>query len=350
MRLLAAVPWLLLVACGSTTLVVGGQTDSGRPDASVGGSGGAGGGGGGGQGGSGGGGSSACPALPASPSDGGVVFAAAFASLYAAYELGPPPGVPNPLGGCVILSADRDTLWIAGGSESTGGGLYKIKIRRDACQHIVGFNGVAIKAAATPYIDANLLEVPGGSILYTGWPVFELSQLRVDAGAPLYTLDLRTKGQLGSSAGGLGFVPKALAGGGGLRMVGWPDGQWHALNHARDAGVVSVSSVTAVTGVALPNGPGGFAYVPAGSPGFTNQSVIVAEWSVNQVGVYDVDAQGNPKVATRRDFFTRFPRPWGAYFEPETGDFLFLTWFGGSGPVPDSLFVVQGFAKPPEIN
>ena len=334
---------LLLVACGTTTITVGGNSDGG-----LGGSGGS-----GGQGGQGGGGSTldggSCPALPAAPSDGGVAFAPAFGSLYSVYELGPPPGVPGPLGGCVILSSDRSTLWIAGASESTGGGLYRIKIRRDACNHLVGYDGAATKVATTPYIDANLLEVAGGSILYTGWPVYELSQIRVGATAPLYTLDLRTRGQTGSSAGGLGVVPRALAGGGGLRMVGWPDGQWHALNHSIDAGVYSVASVAPVPGVVLPNGPGGFAYVPSGSPGFPIQSVIVAEWSVDRVGVYEVNGQGNPLPATRRDFFTRFPKPWGAYFEPETGDYLFLTWLGG-GVATDSVFVVQGFAKPPEIN
>ena len=63
----------------------------------------------------------------------------------------------------------------------------------------------------------------------------------------------------------------------------------------------------------LPNGPGGFAYVPAGSPGFAAQSIIVAEWRQSgqvddRVAVYEADADdtstaeaattGSPAVAT----------------------------------------------------
>jgi hypothetical protein len=38
-----------------------------------------------------------------------------------------------------------------------------------------------------------------------------------------------------------------------------------------------------------------------------------------------------------------FPRPWGAYFEPVTGDYLFLTWGAGN----DRIYLVEGFAAPP---
>jgi hypothetical protein len=61
------------------------------------------------------------------------------------------------------------------------------------------------------------------------------------------------------------------------------------------------------------------------------------------VAVYEVDGFGDPKPSTRKEFFTTFPRPWGAYFEAQTGDFLFLTW----GTIPDRVYVVQGFTKPP---
>ena len=50
------------------------------------------------------------------------------------------------------------------------------------------------------------------------------------------------------------------------------------------------------------------------------------------VAVYEVDAMGDPIVRTRKPFFTTFPNPWGAYFEPNTGDFIFLTWGRSSGP------------------
>ena len=95
----------------------------------------------------------------------------------------------------------------------------------------------------------------------------------------------------------------------------------------------------------LPNGPGGFADIPSGSPGFAVDHLIVSEWSANTVGVYEVDASGDPVAATREDFFATFPRPWGAYFEPLTGEFLVLTWGVGA----DKVYIVQGFEPPPPI-
>ena len=66
---------------------------------------------------------------------------------------------------------------------------------------------------------------------------------------------------------------------------------------------------------------------------------------LDRVATYEVDDNGDPIVGSRKDFFTSFPRPWGAYFEPVTGDYIFLTW-GGPNP-PDRVFIVQGFAPPP---
>jgi hypothetical protein len=90
--------------------------------------------------------------------------------------------------------------------------------------------------------------------------------------------------------------------------------------------------------------------VPPGSPGFPTQTLIVAEWTfdpaMDRVAVYDVDtATGDPIVTTRREFFSRFPRPWGAYFEPVTGDYLFLSWGAGE----DHVYIVQGFVPPPPL-
>lgn len=83
--------------------------------------------------------------------------------------------------------------------------------------------------------------------------------------------------------------------------------------------------------------------MPAGSPGFAENRIILSEWSADSVATYAVDGQGDPTPSSRKDFFTKFTKPWGADFDPASGDFLFLTW----GPAPDRVFVVQGFNKPP---
>jgi hypothetical protein len=100
-----------------------------------------------------------------------------------------------------------------------------------------------------------------------------------------------------------------------------------------------------------------------GSPGFAMPSLIVTEWfqdtawkSVYQdppdgtpqaVAAYEVTTEGDPKPLTRRPFFSQFPRPWGAFFEPLTGDFLFATWRGSRGSMPDRIVQVRGFRPPP---
>lgn len=271
----------------------------------------------------------------------GAVLAAPFAGVYTVYDLGPIPGMPaGHLGGTVIAYDDPDTLLVAGDSEAPSGAIYRVKVERSPCGHIVGFVGSATLAATTPYVDANLIYGASNVLLYTQWPVNQLSQLLPGAAAPAVTDDMTALG-IGSSVSGLGFVPPNLAAAFELRTVTWSAGYWYHLGLSWDGQLYDFSSP--VQTATLPGGPGGFAYVPAGSPGFAKQSLIVAEWSVDTVGVYEVDDQGDPVVGTRKDFFSAFPKPWGAYFEPQTGDFLFLTW----GSLPDRVFVVQGFAPPP---
>src|SRR5438045_6040835 len=53
-----------------------------------------------------------------------VELAPAFAGFYRVHDLGPVPGIPDPLGGTVIRTGDNNTLLVAGGSESDSGAIY----------------------------------------------------------------------------------------------------------------------------------------------------------------------------------------------------------------------------------
>lgn len=288
------------------------------------------------------------PSTPAGPE---VALAPEFAADYTVWALGTVPGVPNPLGGIVVQHDDPGTLLVAGGSESPDGAIYAIHVRRDDCGHILGFDGEATRVAETPYVDANLVYGPDALLLFTEWPQYALSQLASGDAAPTQRTDLRTLGLPSvddQGPGGVGFVPAALAAAGELRLVTWPAGRWVHVGATVAGGLLAIESLTETA--TLPNNPGGFAYVPAGSPGFPSQSLIVAEWVQNdatrdRVAVYETDAQGDPLVDTRREFFAKFPRPWGAYFEPVTGDYLFLTWGAGD----DRVYLVRGFVPPEEI-
>ena len=281
------------------------------------------------------------PPMPAGPE---VMLAPAFEEFYDAYELGAVPGIPGGarLGGCVISNEDPNVLLVAGESEAPTGKIYAIEVIRGNCDHIVGYKGTAKVVANTPYVDANLVLIKSGLMFYTEWPVNRISQLLPGQMAPAKTTDLGPLG-IESSVGGLGFVPPGYVDEGEMRVLTWSGGKWYHLDRTPNGELFNLANpkLTAT----LPNGPGGFAYVPKGSPGFETDHVIVSEWSVNKVGVYEIDANGDPKPPTRLDFFTKFPLPWGAYFEPPTGDFLFLT----RGVGTDKIYIVQGFEKPPPI-
>ncbi len=92
----------------------------------------------------------------------------------------------------------------------------------------------------------------------------------------------------------------------------------------------------------IDGGPEGFVYVPTGSPQFSGPSLLVSEYGVDEVAAYQVDANGDPVIATRRPMITGLDGAEGALLDPVTGDFLFSTFGGGSRVV-----AVRGFRAPP---
>lgn len=110
------------------------------------------------------------------------------------------PGVPDPLGGSTIAWNDDDTLLIAGGSEDPdAGSIYSIPIKRDACGHILAWDGIAALVAHTPYVDANLVYMgtaadagadAGPLMLYSEWPNAGLGELLPGGNAPALETDL----------------------------------------------------------------------------------------------------------------------------------------------------------------
>jgi hypothetical protein len=264
-----------------------------------------------------------------------------FDGAYVACDLGSVPGDPGGYyGGTVIDPRDENTMLIGLNSEMATGGLYAIGVERHAAGHIIGFSGTARLIADAPYVDANLVIGYDTSdlLLYTGWPVYLYSQYRLGDSAPFSELDLRTVGLGGTSPGGIAFVPGDFTGAGGLRAVGWSGGEWYHLEYTFTGTSYDVTRVTAT--VTLPNGPGGIAYVPRGSPLIPNPSAMLAEWPATRVVLYEVDGAGDPIVGTRQEFLTGFGGSWGAYFEPVTGDYFFSGWES------HRIIVVRGFVPP----
>ena len=286
----------------------------------------------------------ACPGsdtrAPASCAALGVVVDPFYAGSYTCFDLGPVPGVPPQKYGGLVLTLDKCsvTMLIGGEANAESGKLYKVPVTRDASGHINGFGGAGAPFIDAPYNDGGVTHAKGGVLMLTRWPSNELQQTLPGSTRADKVVDLAALGVAHASAS-LNFVPMDLPGGGALKLVAWPAGQWYTLSYQPDGqGMFDISTATA-RGV-LPGGPEGFVYVAAGSPLFARHGMLVSEWSANQISTYQVDGEGNPELASRRGFLSGLRGAEGAFRDPATGDFFFSTW----GQAADRVIVVRGFA------
>jgi hypothetical protein len=161
-------------------------------------------------------------------------------------------------------------------------------------------------------------------------------------------IDLTPLGVAGSHSA-IGFVPSGFSGANGMKLVSYGGGQWYNASYSPDGlGTFDIASVTQIDldlstlGIDnLPGGPEGFVYIAAGSSGFSVNSLLVSDYAGGTVSAYDLDANGDPLVSTRRNFLSGLTGAEGAAIDPLTGDFLFSTFGGGN-----QVVVVQGFLAP----
>jgi len=271
------------------------------------------------------------------------VVAPEFAGVYTIQSLGAVPGLPTAYGGLTFI--DDDTLLIGGRANEAEGRLYTIGVTRDGDGHVVGFTGTAtVFGAVGEFNDGGVVFGPGGVLFTTRWPTNELGQTRPSETDEARIDDLAAFG-VAASPGGMTFVPGGLPGAGELKIATWDTGDWYTLAFV-SAGDGTYDILSATAGPILPGGPEGIAYVPTGSPLFLNPSVLISEFSAGNVAVYDVDANGDPMIASRRDFVIGLVGAEGALVDPVTGDFLFSTFGVAAG---DEVLRVQGFVPPPPV-
>jgi hypothetical protein len=281
-----------------------------------------------------------------------AILAEEYVGTYVPYDLGAVPkeggGLLPRLGGLVISPEDPDIMLIIGPSEVPEAELHQIMVERGPCGHIVGFAGTATKVLTAPYLDL-MSNGPKGLVFISHYPTKQLSQHIPGTMELVDSVDLAPLAA-NHSPGGLNFVPPGYADAGMLRVMGFPTdhvdpGGWYRSTITYDQDHYTIGPLTKTADISY--GPGGFAYIPAGSPLFPKQRIMVTEWLSDPRGVssYEVDDEGDPKAETRKPFFESFVKPWGSYFEPETGDYMFLQWEAQ----PDHIFIVQGFVPPPPI-
>lgn len=268
-----------------------------------------------------------------------------FDASYEALELGSVPGLPPSYGGLTLAAGDEDTLLIGGDANSESGALYAIDVVRDADGHITGFSGTATRVIDAAFNDGGVGYGPGGVLFLARWPANALGQTKPGSTTTDKVIDMYTFG-VDRSLSAFAFVPDGFPGAGQLKLVTYGAGSWHTADTAPDGdGTFDLIDVTPVPESALTGGPEGMVFVPPGSPGFLEPSILISEFDAGSVAAYELDANGDPIVATRRTFISGLSGAEGAYIDPVTGDFLFSTFGGG-----DRVVVVRGFASPAPNN
>lgn len=263
-----------------------------------------------------------------------------YASDYSLLSLGSPPGVPSQYGGLTLKRGTTDRLLIGGAANTASGMIYEIQVSRDANNHIDGFVGTAVPVIEAWYNDGGVVYLPGTGVLFCArWPVNELGQYREGSTTPDKIIDMTPLG-VTSSLASLNFVPNDYpAAAGRIKLCTWASGDFYDATISPDGmGTYNISMPTYRR--TLPGGPEGFVYVPQGSPLMPN-TMLVSEYSAGLVGAYEVDANGDPEIITRRTFISGLFGAEGAFVDPLTGDFLFSTFGGGQ-----QVVVVRGFATP----
>lgn len=269
-----------------------------------------------------------------------LTFGVDFAGDYTAASLGSITGLPTNYGGLVFKAGDPSTILIGGAANTANGGLYEVEVTRGAGNHITGL-GSATLIGPAPFNDGGFAYGPGGVLFSSMWPVNMLQQYLPGSTSPDKTVDLTPLG-VASSHSALNFVPTGFAGAGQLKGVSYIGGQFYTFGISPDGnGTFDITSATLETTIG--GGPEGFVYIDGANAGFGTDSLLVSEYAAGRVGVYEIDANGNPVVASRRDFITDLTNAEGAAIDPLTGDFLFSTFGAGN-----EIFLVQGFIAPPQ--
>ena len=232
---------------------------------------------------------------------------APYDAFYSAFDLGAVPGVPTRYGGVNFALGNVNQLILGGDANTAAGGLYLVNLTRDTDGHITGFSGNASLIASAPYNDGGVAYGPGNVLFMSRWPVNELGQYKPGSTVPDKVIDIAALGGENSHAA-INFVPSGFSGAGRMKLLSWSGGQWADAQYAPDGfGTYSITGLTILPDSRLVTGPEGFFYVPRSSPGFANPSMIVAEYSYNDIAAYEVDSNGDPIPSTRQVFLSGSP-------------------------------------------
>lgn len=288
-----------------------------------------------------------------------AAVAPSFSSFYSLTDLGSVPQLPPAYGGLTFKAGDPNTLLIGGLAGSPDAGIYSVGVTRSSDNHITGFGAASLFAKSPGLggggIDAGLAYNPIKDVLfYTSYPDNSIGQIKPGSSGPDKQINLNSLG-IASSTGSLTFVPEGFAGAGRLKITSYTANIFYDTTITpHGSGTYDIAAPS--RSINLSGGLDGLIYVKAGNPGFSTDSLLVAEYDTNTVSAYTIDANGDPIAATRQDFLTgmSFHSPTalsgviGSTIDPVTGDFLFSTFFEDY-PSQSKIFEVRSFTQPTPV-
>ncbi|MGA7933448.1 MAG: hypothetical protein WCA35_07865, partial [Kovacikia sp.] len=285
----------------------------------------------------------------------------AFTNLYSVTDLGTPPisllpptgslntalGSAGPL---AFRSSDPNTLLVGGPADLPNATISAVSVQRDPNNHIIGF-GTASQVSTAPGlngdgIDAGLTPSPDGSVLfYTIYPGNQIAEIKQGSSSPNKFIDLSTLGINGT--GSITFVPTGFTGAGHLKITSYTESKIYDTTITPDgSGTFNIAKPSSY--VSLSGGVDSITYIKGGNPGFTKDTLLVAEYDNSTIAAYDLDpVTGDPIISTRHVFLANAGRPpeapnnsvLSAVADPLTGDLLISTWDGQS-----KILQVKGFS------
>ena len=176
-------------------------------------------------------------------------------------------------------------------------------------------------------------------LFFTRYSNNELGQIKPGSTAMDKSIALAPLG-VQRSVGALSFVPAGFPRAGDLGVMSFNTRETYLGTLVPDGnGTYDIASLS--IGPRVFSQPEGFLYVPPDSPHFLNfQQMLVCEYGVGEIAVYDVNGSGEPDPATRQVFMSGVSGCLGAAIDPVSGDFVFSTY--GT----NTVLVVQGFGIP----
>lgn len=274
---------------------------------------------------------------------GAIAIGADFVGNYTATDLGSVAGLPPSYGGIAFKAGDPNTVLLGGAANTASGLYYEAPVIRDGSNNITGFGAISPFGTVGEFNDGGIAYGPAGVLFTAQWNQNKLGQTKPGSVDEDKVIDLTPLGlTTSSSISGLNFVPAGFNGAGNFKVVDWSGGNWYDVVLSPDGGgTFDIVSFTLEAN--LGGGPEGFVFIDdAGNPGFNVDSLLISEFSSGTIAAYELDANGDPIVATRREFVTGLTGAEGAAIDPLTGDFLFSTFGGG-----DRIVRVDGFVPPP---